>query len=266
MSVTESNSRYKDLEKMSVRKLLENINQEDEKIPAVIRKVIPSMESLIKVIVERMSAGGRLFYIGAGTSGRLGVVDASEIPPTYGLPEGRVIGLIAGGDKAIRRAVEHAEDDPEQAWKDLMKYRIGKKDVLIGIAASGRTPYVVGGLRRARENGVTTGCITCNHATELAMHADYPLEIVVGPEVVTGSTRMKAGTAQKLALNMISTATMIRLGHVKGNKMVDMQLTNNKLIHRGTRMIMEELGVSEKSAARLLKKYGSVRKAVRAGS
>lgn len=265
MSVTESTSRYKDLEKMSIRKLLESINQEDEKIPAIIKKAIPSMESLIKVIVERMSAGGRLFYIGAGTSGRLGVVDASEIPPTYGLPEGRVIGIIAGGDKAIRRSVEHAEDDPEQAWKDLKKYRIGKKDVLIGIAASGRTPYVVGGLRQARENGVTTGCITCNHATELAMHADYPLEIVVGPEVVTGSTRMKAGTAQKLALNMISTATMIRLGHVKGNKMVDMQLTNNKLIHRGTRMIMEELGVSEKSAAQLLKKYGSVRKAVRAG-
>lgn len=266
MSVTESSSRYKNLEKMSVRKLLESINQEDESVPTVIRKIIPSMEALIKVIVERMGSGGRLFYIGAGTSGRLGVVDASEIPPTYGLPEGRVIGLIAGGDKAIRRAVEHAEDNPEQAWKDLKKYRIGKKDVLIGIAASGRTPYVVGGLRRARENGVTTGCITCNHATELAMHADYPLEIVVGPEVVTGSTRMKAGTAQKLALNMISTATMIRLGHVKGNKMVDMQLTNNKLIHRGTRMIMEELGVSEKSAAQLLKKYGSVRKAVRAGS
>lgn len=266
MSVTESSSRYKNLEKMSVRKLLESINQEDEKVPAVIRKVIPTMEALIKVIVERMASGGRLFYIGAGTSGRLGVVDASEIPPTYGLSEGRVIGLIAGGDKAIRRAVEHAEDDPEQAWKDLKKYRIGKKDVLIGIAASGRTPYVVGGLRRARETGITTGCITCNHATELAMHADYPLEIVVGPEVVTGSTRMKAGTAQKLALNMISTATMIRLGHVKGNKMVDMQLTNNKLIHRGTRMIMEELGVSEKSAAQLLKKYGSVRKAVRASS
>lgn len=266
MSVTESSSRYKDLEKMSVRKLLESINQEDERVPAVIRKVIPAMEALIKVVVERMGSGGRLFYIGAGTSGRLGVVDASEIPPTYGLPEGRVIGLIAGGDKAIRRAVEHAEDDPDQAWKDLKKYRIGKKDVLIGIAASGRTPYVVGGLRRARENGVTTACITCNHATELAMHADHPLEIVVGPEVVTGSTRMKAGTAQKLALNMISTATMVRLGHVKGNKMVDMQLTNNKLIHRGTRMIMEELGVSEKSAAKLLKKYGSVRKAVRAGA
>ncbi len=266
MSVTESSSRYNDLEKMSVRKLLESINKEDESVPAVIRKVIPSMEALIKVIVKRMESGGRLFYIGAGTSGRLGVVDASEIPPTYGLPERRVIGLIAGGDKAIRRAVEHAEDNPEQAWKDLKKYRIGKKDVLIGIAASGRTPYVVGGLRRARENGVTTGCITCNHATELAMHADYPLEIVVGPEVVTGSTRMKAGTAQKLALNMISTATMIRLGHVRGNKMVDMQLTNIKLIHRGTRMIMEELGVSEKSAAQLLKKYGSVRKAVRAGS
>lgn len=204
-----------------------------------------------------------MFYIGAGTSGRLGVVDASEIPPTYGMPEGRVIGLIAGGDKAIRRAVEHAEDDERQAWKDLKKFSIGVNDVLIGIAASGRTPYVIGGLRDARKEKITTACITCNAGSELAKEANYPLEIVVGPEFVTGSTRMKAGTAQKLALNMISTAVMIKLGRVKGNKMVDMQLTNNKLIDRGTRMIMEELGVTAAVARRLLKKHGSVRNAVR---
>lgn len=264
MSTTESTSRYTDLERMSVRRLLMNINKEDATVPRALKRVIPAMGSLITIIVERMGAGGRLFYIGAGTSGRLGVVDASEIPPTYGMPEGKVIGLIAGGDKAIRRAVEHAEDDPKQAWKDLQKYRINKKDVLIGIAASGRTPYVIGGLKEARKRGITTACITCNAGSELARHADHPLEIIVGPEFVTGSTRMKAGTAQKLALNMISTSTMIRLGRVKGNKMVDMQLTNNKLIDRGTRMIMEELGVSSASASRLLKKYGSVRKAVRA--
>jgi N-acetylmuramic acid 6-phosphate etherase len=210
-----------------------------------------------------MANGGRLFYIGAGTSGRLGVVDASEIPPTYGMPEGKVIGLIAGGDKAIRRAVEHAEDDIKQAWRDLKKFSIGRGDVLIGIAASGRTPYVIGGLRDARKNGIITACITCNAGSELALHSDFPLEIIVGPEFVTGSTRMKAGTAQKLTLNMISTAVMIRLGRVKGNKMVDMQLTNNKLINRGMRMIMEELGVKEAEAAKLLKKHGSVRKAVK---
>lgn len=263
MTTTESASRYKDLEKMSVRKLLAGINQEDATVPQAIRRVIPKMEKLIKVIVARMADGGRLFYIGAGTSGRLGVVDASEIPPTYGMPEGKVIGLIAGGDKAIRRAVEHAEDDEKQAWKDLQKFSISKKDVLIGIAASGRTPYVIGGLKEARKRGITTACITCNRGSELAKNADHPLEVVVGPEFVTGSTRMKAGTAQKLVLNMISTATMIRLGRVKGNKMVDMLLTNNKLIHRGTRMIMDELGVTATVAGRLLKKYGSVRKAVR---
>lgn len=263
MTTTESASRYKDLEKMSIRKLLVGINQEDATVPQAIRRVIPKMEKLIKVIVARMADGGRLFYIGAGTSGRLGVVDASEIPPTYGMPEGKVIGLIAGGDKAIRRAVEHAEDDEKQAWKDLQKFSISKKDVLIGIAASGRTPYVIGGLKEARKRGIRTACITCNRGSELAENSDHPLEVVVGPEFVTGSTRMKAGTAQKLVLNMISTATMIRLGRVKGNKMVDMLLTNNKLIHRGTRMIMDELGVTEAAASRLLKKYGSVRKAVR---
>lgn len=266
MSTTESASRYKNLEKLSVGTLLRNINKEDATVPLAIRKVIPKMERLVKVIVQRMSKGGRLFYIGAGTSGRLGVVDASEIPPTYGMPEGKVIGLIAGGDTAIRKAVEHAEDDPGQAWKDLQAYAIGSNDVLIGIAASGRTPYVIGGLKDARKHGITTGCITCNKGSELAKYADHPLEIIVGPEFVTGSTRMKAGTAQKLALNMISTATMIRLGRVKGNKMVDMQLTNNKLIDRGTRMIMEELGVTAREAAQLLKKYGSVRRAVLSGN
>lgn len=265
MSITESSSRHKDLEKKSIRNLLVSINREDTRVPPALKKVIPKMEALVKVIVARLSRGGRLFYIGAGTSGRLGIVDASEIPPTYGMPPGKVIGLIAGGDKAIRRAVEHAEDDTRQAWKDLKEFSISTKDILIGIAASGRTPYVIGGLADARKHGITTGCITCNPGSPLAKHADHPLEIIVGPEFVTGSTRMKAGTAQKLALNMISTATMIKLGRVKGNKMVDMQLTNNKLINRGTRMIMDELEVSEEVAAKLLKKHGSVRKAVRAG-
>jgi N-acetylmuramic acid 6-phosphate etherase len=262
MTTTESASSYDNLEKMSVHELLHHINNEDKSVPHAIEKVIPQIEALVNIIVEKMRGGGRLFYIGAGTSGRLGVVDASEIPPTYGVPHGRVIGLIAGGDKAIRKAVEHAEDDQEQAWKDLEEYVINQQDVLIGIAASGRTPYVIGGLKKARANGITTGCITCNKQTALAAEADFPIEVVVGPEFVTGSTRMKAGTAQKLVLNMISTTVMIRLGHVKGNKMVDMQLTNNKLVDRGTRMIMEELSVPQEEAERLLKQYGSVRKAV----
>ena len=247
---------------MSLHNLLVNINREDKTVPLVIEKVIPKIEAFVKVIVGKMKSGGRLFYIGAGTSGRLGVVDASEIPPTYGVPHGRVIGLMAGGDKAIRNAVEHAEDDPEQAWKDLEKFSINSNDVLIGIAASGRTPYVIGGVKSARLHKVVTGCITCNTRSELAKNVDHSIELVVGPEFVTGSTRMKAGTAQKLVLNMISTATMVRLGRVKGNKMIDMQLTNNKLIHRGTLMIMEELGVNEIEAAKLLKKFGSVRKAI----
>lgn len=247
---------------MSVRELLTNINREDQTVPAAIARVIPAIESLVEQIVSKMSGGGRLFYIGAGTSGRLGIVDASEIPPTYGMPQGKVIGIIAGGDAAIRKAVEHAEDDPEQAWKDLEAFSINQQDVLIGIAASGRTPYVIGGLKKAREAGIITGCITCNSGTALAANADFPVEVVVGPEFVTGSTRMKAGTAQKLVLNMISTTTMIKLGRVKGNKMVDMQLTNNKLIDRGTRMIMEELDVDVAEAENLLKQYGSVRNAV----
>ena len=259
---TESSSRYKNLESMSVRELLTNINREDATVPLAIKKKIPQIEAFVKVIVEKMKNGGRLFYIGAGTSGRLGVVDASEIPPTYGMPFGKVIGIIAGGDKAIRKAVEHAEDDANQAWKDLSKYKISEKDVLIGIAASGRTPYVIGGVKAARKKKISTGCITCNSGSELAANVDYPIEVVVGSEFVTGSTRMKAGTAQKLVLNMVSTSVMVQLGRVKGNKMVDMKMTNNKLIHRGTKMIMDELKVSEKKAQALLKKYGSVRKAI----
>lgn len=247
---------------MSVSDLLKNINREDKTVPLAIEKELPRIEALVNAIVEKMSEGGRLFYIGAGTSGRLGVVDASEIPPTYGMPHGKVIGIIAGGDTAIRKAVEHAEDDAAQAWKDLSEHNITSQDVLVGIAASGRTPYVIGGLQDARKHGVTTGCIVCNANSAVAEAADFPIEVVVGPEFVTGSTRMKAGTAQKLVLNMVSTTAMIKLGRVKGNKMVDMQLTNDKLIERGTRMIMEELGVAQAEAQQLLKQYGSVRKAV----
>jgi N-acetylmuramic acid 6-phosphate etherase len=247
---------------MSIRELLVNINREDATVPLAIEKKIPQIEAFAKAVVAKMEKGGRLFYVGAGTSGRLGIVDASEIPPTYGMPRGRVIGIIAGGDKAIRRAVEHAEDDPKQAWKDLKKYNVNKNDVLLGIAASGRTPYVIGAVKDARKNKIVTGCITCNQGSELAANVDHPIEIVVGPEFVTGSTRMKAGTAQKLALNMISTSVMVQLGRVKGNKMVDMQLTNNKLIDRGVKMIMSELKVTQLKAERLLKKFGSVRKAI----
>ncbi len=262
MSVTESASTYSDLEKMSVHDLLVNINREDQSVPLAIEKVIPQIERLVEEVVKKMQEGGRLFYIGAGTSGRLGILDASEIPPTYGMPHGRVVGLIAGGDTAIRKAVEKAEDDDAQAWKDLLAHQINPGDVLVGIAASGRTPYVIGGLREARANGVSTGCIVCNTASEVAKQADFPIEVVVGPEFVTGSTRMKSGTAQKLVLNMISTSAMIRLGRVKGNKMVDMQLTNIKLVDRGTRMVMEELAIPQEEAERLLKEFGSVRKAV----
>jgi N-acetylmuramic acid 6-phosphate etherase len=262
VSTTESSSYYQNLEHMSVRDLLVNINKEDKTVPLAIEKVIPKIELLVSAIVEKLQAGGRLFYIGAGTSGRLGVVDASEIPPTYGMPHGKVIGLIAGGDTAIRKAVEHAEDDIIQGWKDLEEHLINQQDVLIGIAASGRTPYVIGALKTARENGVTTGCVVCNENTEVAKHADFPIEVVVGPEFVTGSTRMKSGTAQKLVLNMLSTTAMVKLGRVKGNKMVDMQLTNNKLIDRGVKMIMDEAGVSYNEAEQLLQQYGSVRKAV----
>ena len=262
MSTTESPSYYDNLEKMSVLELLTNINKEDQTVPHAVAMVIPQIEKLVERIVEKMHRGGRLFYTGAGTSGRLGIVDASECPPTYGVPQGMVIGIMAGGDKAIRKAVEFAEDDAEQGWKDLLEYDISDKDVLIGIAASGRTPYVIGAIQRARELGLVTGCITCNANSRLAEVAEYPVEVVVGPEFVTGSTRMKSGTAQKLVLNMISTTAMVKLGKVRGNKMVDMQLSNEKLVDRGTKMIMHELGVDYETANKLLLTHGSVRKAV----
>ncbi len=262
MSTTESPSNFDDLHKMSVSELLININKEDQTVPMAIEKVIPHIELVVHKIVEKMKLGGRLFYIGAGTSGRLGIVDASEIPPTFGLDHGKVIGIIAGGDGAIRKAVEFAEDDMDQAWVDLQKYDISNQDVLVGIAASGRTPYVIGGIQSARSNGLVTACIVCNENSELAKAAEFPIEVVVGPEFVTGSTRMKSGTAQKLVLNMISTAVMIQLGHVKGNKMVDMQLSNEKLIDRASRMVMDEIAVDRATADELIKKHGSVRKAI----
>ncbi|MBB3696377.1 N-acetylmuramic acid 6-phosphate etherase [Flammeovirga yaeyamensis] len=262
--ITESSSNYNDLEKMDVEEILQSMNKEDQSVPQAINKSIPQIEELVYGIVERMKKGGRLFYIGAGTSGRLGIVDASECPPTFGVPFDLVIGIIAGGDGAIRKAVEHAEDNETQAWVDLQKYDINENDCLIGIAASGRTPYVIGGMQKANENGILTGCIVCNPNSKMAEVAQYPIEIIVGPEFVTGSTRMKAGTAQKLCLNMISTSVMIQLGKVKGNKMVDMQLTNHKLEKRAQRMVMEEIDVDEETAKTLLEKNGSVRRAVEA--
>jgi N-acetylmuramic acid 6-phosphate etherase len=263
MNITESSSHYNQLEQMSLKDLLENINKEDKTVPIAVEKAIPQIEKLVQAIVERMKNGGRLFYIGAGTSGRLGIVDASECPPTFGVSHDMVIGIIAGGDTAIRKAVEFAEDDSEQAWKDLNVHLINSRDTVIGIAASGRTPYVIGGLEACKRNNILTGCITCNPDSKLAATAELPVEVIVGPEFVTGSTRMKAGTAQKLALNMISTSVMIQLGRVRGNKMVDMQLSNHKLVKRGTNMIMEELGITDAALAeKLLKENGSVRKAV----
>lgn len=249
---------------MSVKDLLTNINKEDHSVSGAIAKIIPDIEVLVEKIVDKMKQGGRLFYTGAGTSGRLGIVDASECPPTYGVPQGMVIGLMAGGDQAIRKSVEFAEDDFEQGWKDLLEYDINEKDVVIGIAASGRTPYVIGAVKKAKENGQVTGCIVCNSSSKLAEASEYPVVIVVGPEFVTGSTRMKAGTAQKLVLNMISTSVMVKLGKVKGNKMVDMQLSNKKLVDRGTKMIMQEIDVDYALANKLLLKHGSVRNAVEA--
>lgn len=259
---TEQDSNYTDLEKMSVAELLHGMNNEDKTVPLAVEKVIPAIEKVVNVIVEKISKGGRLFYIGAGTSGRLGVLDASECPPTYGVPFDMVVGIIAGGDRAIRKAVENAEDNMDQAWKDLSNFQISNKDVLVGIAASGTTPYVIGGLRKANENGLETACIVCNENSDVAAEAKYPIEVVVGPEFVTGSTRMKSGTAQKLVLNMISTAVMIRLGRVKGNKMVDMQLTNIKLVGRAVNMVMQSTNLDAGSAQALLDKYGSVRKAI----
>ena len=241
-TTTESASHYDHLEQMSLPNLLTNINKEDQTVPLAVAKALPAIEKLVAVVVEKMKAGGRLFYIGAGTSGRLGIVDASECPPTYGVPQGLVVGLIAGGDGAIRKAVEFAEDNPKQAWQDLQEHHINPKDVVIGIAASGRTPYVVGGLTACNQNNIATGCVVCNTESAVAAAAQHPIEVITGPEFVTGSTRMKAGTAQKLVLNMITTATMIQLGHVKGNKMIDMQLSNDKLVERGINMIQAETG------------------------
>ena len=259
---TEQSSKYEYLETMSVSELLSNINQEDKTVPFAVEKALPQIETLVSEIVTKMKLGGRLFYIGAGTSGRLGIVDASECPPTFGVPFDLVNGIIAGGDKAIRRAVENAEDNATQAWKDLQEHTINKNDVVVGIAASGTTPYVIGGLQACNENNISTGSISCNAGSPLSQTAKFPIEVVVGPEFVTGSSRMKAGTAQKLVLNMISTATMIQLGKVKGNKMVDMQLSNSKLVDRGVKMIMGEIPVSYEEAYELLKKFGSVRNAV----
>jgi N-acetylmuramic acid 6-phosphate etherase len=259
---TESTSNHENLEKKSVMELLKGINQEDKSVPLAIENVLPQIELLVEHIAVRMKSGGRLFYIGAGTSGRLGVVDASECPPTFGVSHDLVVGIIAGGDTAIRKAVEFAEDDTEQAWKDLTAYKIKENDCLVGIAASGRTPYVIGGLNEARKRNILTGCIVCNSASPVAEACEFPVEVIVGPEFITGSTRMKAGTAQKLVLNMITTAVMIMLGKVKGNKMVDMQLSNDKLVERGTRMVMNELEIGFDEAQDLLLKNGSVRKAV----
>ncbi|HMN05210.1 MAG TPA: N-acetylmuramic acid 6-phosphate etherase [Flavobacteriales bacterium] len=263
--VTESASRYDHLERMGTMELLRNINNEDRTVADAVAQVLPALAVFVDALAERMRRGGRLFYLGAGTSGRLGIVDASECPPTFGVPHGLVVGLIAGGDGAIRKAVEFAEDDREQGWKDLQDHAIGGDDTVVGIAASGGTPYVVGALEAARRSGLLTACITCNPGSPVTQACDHPLVAVVGPEFVTGSTRMKSGTAQKMILNMISTSVMIKLGRVQGNRMVDMQLSNLKLVDRGTRMVMEGLGVDYDTANALLKKHGSVRKAVAAG-
>ncbi len=263
MNFTEATSAYNHLEKMSANELLQNINKEDKTVPDAVENAIPAIEKLINALVLRMKKGGRLFYIGAGTSGRLGVVDASECPPTFGVPAEWVVGIIAGGDTAIRKAVEFAEDDQNQAWEDLLAYNINENDTVVGIAASGRTPYVIGGVRKAKENGLLTACIVCNTESELAKNVEIPIEVVVGAEFVTGSTRMKAGTAQKLVLNMISTVTMIQLGRIKGNKMVDMQLSNLKLIDRGVKMLVNELNISYIEAQNLLNETNNVREAIK---
>ncbi|MBL7724737.1 MAG: N-acetylmuramic acid 6-phosphate etherase [Chitinophagaceae bacterium] len=260
--ITEQSSNYRHLEKMTVGELLTNINKEDQTVPAAVEKAIPQIEKLAEVAADKMLMGGRMFYIGAGTSGRLGIVDASECPPTYGVPYGLVIGIIAGGEKAITTAVEFAEDDREQGWKDLLEHNVSDKDVVIGIAASGTTPYVIGALEECRKRGIITGSISCNPESPVSAAADFPIEVVVGPEFVTGSTRMKSGTAQKLVLNMISTTVMIHLGRVEDNKMVNMQLTNDKLVDRGTKMLMERIKIQDYEIAKeLLLKHGSVKKA-----
>lgn len=259
---TEKASLYRNLEKMSTLELITHINTEDQKVALAVQEALPQVEQCIDIVYSKMKDGGRLFYIGAGTSGRLGILDASECPPTYGVPHDMVIGLIAGGDSAIRKSVEHAEDDHNLAWNDLQKFQIDSSDVVVGIAASGTTPYVVHGLEDCKKNNIVTGCITCNLGSPLATVADFPIEVVVGPEFVTGSTRMKSGTAQKMVLNMITSAVMIKLGRVKDNRMVDMQLSNNKLVDRGTKMVVSQTGLDYKSAKSLLENKGSVRAAV----
>ncbi len=262
IKTTEQESLHQDLDKMSTIELLTNINREDQKVAEVISKIIPQIEIVVDQIVLKLSNGGRLFYIGAGTSGRLGIVDASECPPTFGVPHEMVIGLMAGGDGAMRKAVEFAEDDPHQAWKDLQAFAISKEDFIIGIAASGTTPYVISGLKDCQAHNIVTASISCNAGSPLSQTADYPIDALVGPEFVTGSTRMKSGTAQKLILNMITTSVMIKLGRVKGNRMVDMQLSNNKLVDRGTKMIMDKTNLSYEDAQALLLEHGSVRGAL----
>ncbi|HEX3933721.1 MAG TPA: N-acetylmuramic acid 6-phosphate etherase [Puia sp.] len=265
--VTEEESSYHDLDKMSVSEILSGINAEDKTVPYAVEKAIPQIEKLVAAITDKMLAGGRLFYIGAGTSGRLGVLDASEIPPTYGMPFDLIIGIIAGGETAIRKPVENAEDDGGQGWQDLEEWTITDKDIVVGVAASGTTPYVIGALEECRKRNIPTGCIVCNPGSPIAERADYPIEVVVGPEFVTGSTRMKSGTAQKLVLNMLSTAVMIRIGRVEDNKMVNMQLTNSKLVDRGTKMVMEGTGLTDyEQAKELLLRSGSVKKAVDSAS
>lgn len=260
--ITEQPSHYHHLEKMSIPELLENINKEDQTVPMAVQKAIPQITKLVAAVTDKMLAGGRLFYLGAGTSGRLGIVDASECPPTFGVPHGLVVGIIAGGDTAIRKAVEFAEDSRDQGWKDLQAFDVSAKDVVVGIAASGTTPYVIGALETCRRHGITTGSISCNPDTPVSAAADFPVEVVVGPEFVTGSTRMKSGTAQKLVLNMLTTSVMIQLGRVEDNKMVNMQLSNEKLVDRGVKMLMDNTGITDYEQAKaLLLQYGSVKKA-----
>ncbi len=262
--ITESPSNFSNLEKMSVTELLTGINQEDGQVHLAVNRAIPEIEKFVSILIDRVKAGGRLFYIGAGTSGRLGVLDASELPPTFGVPGNIVIGLIAGGEKALRNAVESAEDDWDKAWEEIQEYGFNQNDTVLGIAASGTTPYVIGGVKKARENGFLTACVTCNPEAPVSKEAEIVIEAIVGPEFVTGSTRLKAGTAQKMILNMITTSLMIKLGRVKGNKMVNMQLTNKKLVERGTQMIMEELNLDKETSRNLLLKHGSVKKAIEA--
>lgn len=264
IKITEQPSLYDDLDKKSVKEILEDINTEDHKVADAVQKAIPQIEKLVTLIIPRVKKGGRIFYMGAGTSGRLGVLDASEIPPTFGIPPTVVIGLIAGGDTALRNPVENAEDDMSRGWEELLQHHINSEDTVIGIAASGTTPYVIGAMRTAREHGILTGCITSNPNSPMATEADVPIEVIVGPEYVTGSSRMKSGTAQKMILNMISTTIMIELGRVQGNKMVNMQLSNQKLIDRGTRMIIEELHLDYEKAEALLLLHGSVKSAIEA--